>query len=217
MSATRALWNRVAATALGTSLALSLVSVPLILQTGTVAVLGPANLLRIWNACRAARLEPQADRIREQIRASWGEGAPAWSGSYSHSNGFEGFELDLGPAGFYFEARACIGTQELAFGKIANVDGERIRLEIDEHVIVEQADDRDGRPRFRLSEELFSVPWGNKRFLVPAELMPQFCSFPHAGGYAERFEPGESALDWNRAPLVGLPDVPAEFRAYLPR
>jgi hypothetical protein len=75
-----------------------------------------------------------------------------------------------------------------------------------------------------LSTELYSIPWGKDRFLVPAELMTEFCSLAKAGGwdsmtyadYPYRIARGGSAWVWDRASCEGLPTVPAEFSRYLP-
>ncbi|NOT30010.1 MAG: hypothetical protein HOP15_06125 [Planctomycetes bacterium] len=211
--------------AMGASLAWAVfVALVPVLKSGTISVYSPANLRHIRNQLRVKELQPRADLHRERLRASWSEASPpSWSGSYRHSDGFEHLDLDLGADGFYYEAHNCTGTTELGWGKVAGVEGTLVRLEIQEHVIVERpSPDEDRRQRFRFSTELYVVPWGKEHFLVPAELMEEFCSLAKAGrwdsmtyaDYPRRVEPGESV--WDRPHFDGLPDVPTEFRKYLP-
>ena len=213
-------WKKAAAVAIGTSIA----SVVAVVLAPPDWVLLWQNRVELWNQYQVELARSQADLYREQVLASLNEGTPGdWCGSYHYSNGFEGCVLDLGPGGFHYEASNCTGTTELAYGKITSVEGTRIRLEFLEQVIVERPPSSEGRQRFRLSAELYSVPWGEQRFLVPAELMTEFCSLARAGGwdsmkyadYPLRIAPGKSV--WDRPlSLEELPAVPAEFRRYLP-
>ena len=74
-----------------------------------------------------------------------------------------------------------------------------------------------------MSTDLYSVPWGEQRVLVPAELMPQFCALAKADGgddmryadYPRKLRAGEIGSE--RSTLEGLPTVPEEFRGLLPR
>jgi hypothetical protein len=182
---------------------------------------------------RLDALRPEADRHRVAVLASLtkSSGEP-WSGAYAWSNGYESIEFDIGPAGFYYERGTDYGpfTVELAYGTIASVEGALIRLRIDEDLIVlpgEIANDEahSGRRRFRLTDAVYSIPWDAERFLVPAELMQDFCSLAKATGYYSmtlatypcKVRPGTSTWGPHRdTPLAGLPDVPSEFQRFLP-
>jgi len=214
-------WKRLGAMGIGALLA------PLLGITFLIAA-GRLEPVWLWNNLRLERALPAAEDFRKQVLASLTEGSlPEWCGSYAFSSGFGGPRLDLGPGGFYYEQAVDYGPPfmvELAYGKVASVDGGRIRLEFLEHVFVEREEPREGqRQPFRLSAELCSVPWGVERFLVSVELMPEFCRLVHASGwdsmayadYPRRIAPGKTVFD-RRSSFEGLPDVPAEFRGLLP-
>jgi hypothetical protein len=217
----------------------------LALALGTMLGWGIATaIVWLWNRPSAetreflelqARLDAlrlEADRHRAAVLASLtkSSGEP-WSGAYAWASGYGGIEFDIGAAGFYYERTVDYApfTVELAYGTIASVEGPLVRLHIDEHLVVlpeEVADygTHQGRRRFRLSDAVYSIAWDGERFLVPAELMPDFCSlakgtgydsmryatYPHDGG-SERL-----SMHGDSFPLDGLPDVPAEFQRYLP-
>ncbi len=117
---------------------------------------------------------------------------------------------------------AALGIRELAYGKVASVEGSRIRLEIVEDVVLDRPDPHEGRQRFRFGAELYSIPWGEERFLVPAELMQEFCALAKGTGWnSMKYADYPCKLRRNESrhrssELQGLPEVPAEFRAYLP-
>ena len=183
----------------------------------------PVGLLYYWKLCRFEQLDSEFVEQRGMVRAEIGAAAASeWTGSYGWSNGFEHHTLDLSLTRFTYLASACMGTEELAFGTISGVDGARVRLGVSEHAGEREAYG-DGRRRFRFSSELYVVPWGEHRFLIPAELMPEFCSLAKADGwdsmrYADypRKLPLDVAARRDWVELEGLPEVPQEFRRYLP-
>lgn len=179
----------------------------------------------IWLAKmeRLGQISPLAIEQRKRLMASLKEGAAGeWCGDYESSDGYAGYDLVLAPEGFYFQSHSCLGTRELAYGKVMSVEGSRIRLELVEDVVLYPPDPHEGRQRFRFGAELYSITWGEERFLVPAELMQEFCALAKGTGwnsmkYADYPCKLRQDETWHRSPeLQGLPDVPAEFRAYLP-
>lgn len=196
------------------------------IAVAAVAAAAPLDLVRVWNAYRVERDRPHAAHLREEILTSLKD-APSkeWCGSYRWTNGFEERCLDVGPSGFYYEVSDCDGTAEVAYGRVLNVEGMKMRLETMNHITVSRLTSREGRrERFRFSSELLIVSWGRERFLVPLELMKEFCSLATATGpnsmkyadYPYKIALGGSAWDQPTA-LDGLPDVPAKFQVYLPR
>jgi len=216
------LQKRVAAIALGSVLASLVIVASCPLWSPSTPPIDPVWL---WKQLRLERIEPLARGRRDVILASLREGTAGESyGTYADSNGFEGHTFDIAPCGFFYEHWTDTGTQELAYGNVVSVEGSRIRLEILEDVNVYPPEPPRGRQRFRFGAELYGIRWGQKRFLVPAELMQEFCALAKATGwdsmtyadYPHALGPGESI--WDRATeLQGLPDVPPEFRAYLPQ
>lgn len=177
-------------------------------------------------ACRVPEVDPVAEEHRRRILVDLSAGGhEAWAGTYQHSNGFEHRVLDLSPRGFFYEYSHCTGTGELAYGEIASVQGALIRLKPLFRVVADEprAEEPTRRTDFRFEEELYSIPWGDERFLIPASLMPEFCSKAKAGGfhsmkyadYPYQVRPG---VEFRRhAPDVeGLPTVPPEFQHLLP-
>ncbi len=210
-------WSRLAALAIGTSLAGGLV-----VAFAVVAL--PVDPAWIWRQVRAERMRVPAEAWKAELLADLEHGvAEEWAGRYEHSNGYEGHDLVLAPRGFFYEASHCTGTAELGYGRIEGVDGMRVRLCFEDRVVVDEPRvRREDRLEFRMSDELWGVPWGSERFLVPADQMVEFCTHVKSGGYdairyadfPRRVEDGELAFSWSLE-LEGLPDVPAEFGPYL--
>ncbi len=126
--------------AMGISLAFVVLAGVLVLRVGSVAVLSPTSLLRMWMEYRIEQAKPEADHQRELVRASWNDSdAPPWAGSHEYSTRFEGFYFDLGVAGFYYEALNCTGITELAWGKVASVEGALVRLDVQQDLIAERS------------------------------------------------------------------------------
>ena len=147
-----------------------------------------------------------------------------WAGTYAWHNGYEGRTFDLAPRGFVFEYRSCTGTGDLAYGDVTSVEGLRVHLSTRFRIRRTDPRVRPGRRSdFELEPELFSVPWGEERFLVPASLMPEFCAMAKATGfnsmeysnYPRKVRGGARPLR-HYPKMEGLPEVPAEFRHLLP-
>jgi len=174
------------------------------------------------------RAPPELSAHHDAVRASLATASEEWCGTYAWSNGFERHALLLGPGDFTFEARGCEGITEYAFGSVASVEGARVRLSVTEHVVRDDSGPARGGCRdFAFSAELYVVPWGDERYLVPRDLMRELCSLAEADGYdAMKFvdyplrvsvasQPSAETQRHGRSP-AGLPVVPDEFRAYLP-
>jgi len=106
------------------------------------------------------------------------------------------------------------------------VDGSRLTLAPRlHHNWREQRAREPGRRRdFSFERELYVVPWGTETFLVPASLMQEFCALATATGwnsmeYARypRKRRGDGIALLGARDLVGLPDVPEQFRRHLPK
>ena len=182
---------------------------------------GPLDSIRIEIAGAA-----RGNAVRDRVAAELASGTqPAWAGRYGWTNGREHRHFNISGSSFWYEFRPCTGPGELAYGSVSRSDGNRLRLSPsfrgDAHEAQVHAGDRRD---FEFSGDMYSVPWGDERFLVPTESMPEFCALTTATdwnsmAYATyprllRFDQ-PSAL---RTPdLTGLPDVPPEFRRYLPQ
>jgi len=171
------------------------------------------------------RAQPAANLHRQEILAGMEAGLHEdWEGSYAWSNGFESRVMDLNRRGFCYEYSHCTGTGELAYGRVASVEGSRVHLAFLFRECVDESP-RDGRANFRMDDELYSVPWAGERFLVPAVLMQEFCELALATGwdsmmyanYPRKIRSGEETSWFMRESVLGgLPEVPPEFRHFLP-
>jgi hypothetical protein len=148
---------------------------------------------------------------------------PPWVGEYAWSNGRSSTQIDLGGRAFVLERSACGGTREVAFGEVKTVDGAFLSLVFEERLVLDAPLAGGGRRPFAIERDVFVVPWSGESYLVPAELMVEFCELVHAdgreameyAGYPRLMSPGQSPLGPG-PDLIGLPDVPEEFRRYLP-
>lgn len=212
------LWHKTAALGLGTTIAGTIV-----ILAAISAGLQPTALIQ--------RIELEAARLRSVwprnlILSDLSDNPPGeWAGTYEWSNRYEHRVVNLGPRGFFYEYRHCTGTGELAYGDVTSVDGLRVHLKSRFRICLEEPRERESTRRsdFGWEDELYSIPWGDERFLVPASLMHEFCSMATATGfnsmkYADypRKLRAEKASPWDRPELVGLPGVPPEFRHLLP-
>lgn len=114
----------------------------------------------------------------------------------------------------------------MAYGTVERVDGARLVLAPRFHRDLREEPVRQPERRrdFKFERELYVVPWGAETFLVPASMMEEFCALATASSwnsmrYADypRKRRGEELAFFGAENLVGLPDVPEQFRRYLPR
>lgn len=159
--------------------------------------------------------------FRERLIAESGDAAlPEWCGEYRCDSGYEGWELILGRTGFFFGQSNCLGWVDLAYGTIASLEGSHLRLAIQARRTVSEVQPHPGL-QFRFGDDLYLVPWGDRRYVVPAEQLPEFCALATTGGgdairYADiPFRGPCYGFPGSEAP-EGLPDVPEAFRKYLP-
>jgi hypothetical protein len=150
-----------------------------------------------------------------------------WAGSYVWSGGYSSFQVELAPNGYFYESSSCTGIDDLAYGAIRVQDAfvelrPRFRLGGGRE---SPNPEKGRRSYFRWEDRMYSIPWDGERFLVPASLMREFCemvdaegreSIEHASYPRKRRRGVDSSRSLDRE-LRGLPEVPAEFRQYLPR
>jgi hypothetical protein len=168
-------------------------------------------------AAGAAISEAEARRARVLDHVADSSGSP-WAGSYQWSNGYEHYSFDVSPAGFFFKYDNCMGTGDLAYGDVVSVDGSRLRLKFLHRVVREES-------HLGLEDEIYSIPWGRERFLVPTGRMRELCEMATGSAqcgirYADlprKATPGEEFECHHELDVTGLPEMPAEFRDLLHR
>jgi hypothetical protein len=149
-----------------------------------------------------------------------------WAGSYVWSNGYESYEFDLAPRGFFFGYRQCVGGDWI-YGSVVRVDGSLIELRPREPLDRFGGAPESSKPERRSiefwEERVYSIPWDGERFVVPECRMREFCELVKAEGweamkqarYPRKRRKGVDSWRPIDRELRGLPEVPAEFRQYL--
>ncbi len=193
----------------------------------TAAVLTPFSCTAIKHA-QVAYAADDAHALRTEILESLASGRqPAWAGRYKWSNGRESRRVDISSVGFFYEYRHCTGVGELAYGSVERaVDGRLLltaKLYTDKREV--RAASQGRRQVFHFAPEMYSVQWGLEQFLVPRDLMPEFCSMSQAESWnsmryatypRKMIGSDESTVRPPAPTFTGLPDVPPEFTRYLP-
>ena len=180
----------------------------------------------------------QGNAVRQRILDDISAGTqPSWAGTYAWSDGYVRHHLDLSVRGYFYEHSSCTGTILLSFGEVdAGADGlltlsQRVQLDrrgwSREPPLAEAVERTPStvptQKGYCFEPTMFSVPWGKETFLVPASLMQDFCALVTAHGpqavkradYPRRMR-SEDDRGFAQPELTGLPDVPPEFRRYLP-
>lgn len=205
-----------------------------------IALVGPTNPTN-QTATRPDPFElarDQGNLVRQRVLDDISAGTqPSWAGTYAWSNGYVRHHLHVSVRGYFYEHGSCTGTQLISFGEVdAGADGRLAlsqRLQLDRRgwsqaPPLAETDERTPstvpmRRGHCLEPTMFSVPWGKETFLIPASLMQDFCALVTAHGpqaldhadYLRRVGSEHEGL--RRQPeLAGLPDVPPEFRRFLP-
>lgn len=161
------------------------------------------------------RRAPDADRAanskRDQIRAEVGKlGAHPWAGEYYAGDGLGVNEvIILAPiAGYVFEWHGCLGLYDRNYGAVTEKDGKLTLSFTFEN-------SRDGLRG--IAPVLVPVPWGERRYLIPADDVVGFCNHVNQGAEPRSRSHGYHLLrrgDEGKA-VRDQPKVPTEFQGYL--
>lgn len=158
---------------------------------------------------RRAKIDRELEAIKADPPASpaW---AKEWAGVYvpSDSGGFGSRVMALAPvAGLAYIDRTDVGISDLNHGDIVGeVDGGvRVQLAIDPAIAHNPA----------VSETIYFVRWGERRYLVPECRMEAFCrSYNAAAGFtSDAIERFPLHADDHRKPEGGIPAVPEQYAA----
>ena len=137
-------------------------------SVGASGVNGP---LRSWIEKTSAPAEARATAIREGVRRDVQVLGPEhpWAGTYYFGDGLgANVSLALSPAaGFLFEWHGCLGLYDRNYGQVT-VNGARL------HLLPELESSHDGFQG--LVATLVAIPWGPRRYLVPADKIKDFCN-----------------------------------------
>jgi hypothetical protein len=192
------------------------------LQSGSTAALPPTegDLTKLERLLEKERECSTAYRFRSILLTELLERAEDdWAGSYASSNGFESHELELAPRGFFFQFQTCTDGDHV-FGEVVKSDGSLVELR------PRPAEDGKASSPFQFFEDrVYSIPWDGERFLVPASRMRAFCELVtnergnamKRAEFARKRRKGASSFGSLDRELRGLPEVPPEFRQYLPK
>lgn len=132
-----------------------------------------------------------------------------WAGSYLDGGGHTRKTLMLAPDnGFSFAWHGCLGLYDRNHGTVRQ-EGRRLLLDC------AWDNDRPGLPK--LPTELHIVPWGERRYLIPADRMVDFTTWIHRGYEPRRIDRGGFLLRRGDAlrPVSGRPELPPPWQAYL--
>jgi hypothetical protein len=163
---------------------------------------------------RIARIEAE---IAAPDRASLKDDdwSKEWAGQYYEGDGLsENVRIDLAPrSGIAYLNHGCLGLYGGDHGEVVEVlpDGLRLKLALGE-----------ANGSF-LSERVYFVKWGERRYLVPDWAMTQLVNNYNEGGFSRsamygipRMCPeGKGRYPLNEALPEGKPELPAEFAGLL--
>ncbi len=155
-----------------------------------------------------AQAKERKSRVDAEI-ARLGRAHP-WAGNYYYGDGLgTNVSLGLAPeAGFVFDWEGCLGTYDRNWGE---VDASSGMLEFRFRFPNERKDYQGLAPKMAV------VPWGERHYLIPLDLLPQFCNQVNTGWEPRSSSHGMYLLrrgDEGKA-VTGLPRVPEEFRKLL--
>jgi len=129
-------------------------------------------------------------------------GSHPWAGEYRKGLGL-GISLILAPkSGYLYQSYSCMGLHEQNYGYVRESNG-RLHLEF-----------RLPKESDVLADELITVAWGSRAYLIPPDRMVDFCNDVNSGeGRLFGFHFLRRGGDANE--VKGLPSVPDEFQQYL--
>ena len=160
---------------------------------------------------RSETAEKEAKSKRETIFAEVKKlGVHHWAGEYYAGDGLGvNTSLVLAPgSGYVFEWHGCLGMYDRNYGPVAWNDG-RIRLTFTFE---------NSRKGFQgIAPELFVIPWGERRYLVPTDEVVAFCNNVNQGREPRASRYGFFLLrrgDESKE-VEGVPNVPEKYREYL--
>lgn len=122
-----------------------------------------------------------------------------WAGCYELWN--SGLCLGTDHSFAYYQS-TDLGMSSLATGRIVSIESYRIRL----HSQFEA-----GFSNAPIPLEYVRIRWGARHYLVSPEEVASFCAQTRTG-----YDFGYKRVTDDKFPIYGLPEVPPEFRQYLP-
>jgi len=155
--------------------------------------------------------ESGADRLRKNI-ASELKALPdhPWAGEYYAGDGLGvNMSLSIAPkSGFVFEWHGCLGLYDRNYGAVTSAN---------DHLHLSFTFENVRKGFQGIAPELLSVPWGERRYLVPASDIVGFCNQVNEGSEPRGGVHGVYLLRKGdeKKPASGLPKVPKEFQVYL--
>lgn len=171
-----------------------------------VAVVAMLCVLIGWGVSQFSRESVRAHLAEIEAEATARPGAPDWAGMYSRG-AITPIVVGMAPdAGYQYAAYACRGMADAARGAV-DVEGTRVHL-------------GPAWPFFWRNWDFELVHWGERRYLIEPERLPEFVAYVNQGSEPRETLSGLFFLKCANPRLLplGQPRLPPEFaRQLLPR
>jgi hypothetical protein len=136
-----------------------------------------------------------------------------WAGDYFLGDGLGNISLLLAPeSGYALVKSGDLGLWVYYYGAVSETNG-RIRLAVNNKRIF-----GNGMKMYEgIAEEFIVIPWGSRKYLVPADNMIGLCNAVNEGVEPRKSVFGRFLLRRGdeKMQVHGFPNIPQEFRGYL--
>jgi hypothetical protein len=164
---------------------------------------------------RDKRIEGELKEMGDRSTLKEGDWAKEWAGTYYSGDGLGmNAVIRIAPkCGVAYTWHGCLGLYDANYGEIVEAfpDGLRVKLVIPTDLSLYNY----------MSERLYFVKWGERRYLVPEAQMTTLVNNYNEGGYAReemyripRMVKGEKWHERSPAP-AGRPELPAKYARLL--
>ena len=168
----------------------------------------------------AERVRLERERLLEEIEGIAESDLPEdhwareWAGEYSCGDGRGmNVRITVGPSGFVYTWHGCLGLYDWGYGRILGASDDGLRL----WFVDRQEDGMDF-----LTNDLYFVRWGERRYLTPEDELREFIEeYNHRDArrymliqMPEREQPG-AVRRWDRPTPTVAPRLPERFAPLL--
>ena len=163
------------------------------------------------NAKLSAKAERTVKLLKQQIQTEISQlKNHPWAGEYYEGDGL-GVNVSLAIVpkhGYVFEWRGCLGLYDRNYGNVTVTNG-RIQLAF---TFTNRQHGFQG-----IADELIPVPWGKRKYLVPAKNFIGFCNEVNSGSEPRKGLHGRFLLRCGdeKIKVTGTPTIPNEYKRCL--